>query len=109
MNCVPGSTSSRVQPFGRKNIQVYKERLCGALKDFVSWTSDPAGFRSVEGEKTEAVVVAARDTPGQAEAREELALNPATQPPRYFSGTNPRRPGCLPAEYSSGYDRNRGA
>jgi hypothetical protein len=63
-----------------ENIQVYKERLCGALKDFVSWTSDPTGFQSVEGEKPEAVVVAARDTQGQAEAREELALNPPRSP-----------------------------
>ena len=40
-----------------ENIQVYKERLCSALKDFISWTSDPAGFQSVEGEKPEAVLV----------------------------------------------------
>ena len=67
-----------------ENIQVYKERLCGALKDFVSWTSDPAAFQSVEGEKPEAVVVAARDTPEQAVAREELALNPPRSPHDIF-------------------------
>ena len=67
-----------------ENIQVYKERLCSALKDFVSWTSDPAGFQSVEGEKPEAVLVASRDTQGQAQAREELALNPPRSPHDIF-------------------------
>jgi hypothetical protein len=67
-----------------ENIQVYKERLSGALKDFVSWTSDPTGFQSVEGEKPVAVVVAARDTEGQAHAREELALNPPRSPHDIF-------------------------
>jgi hypothetical protein len=67
-----------------ENIQVYKERLSGALKDFISWASDPAAFQSVEGEKPDAVVVAARDTPGQAQAREELALNPPRSPHDIF-------------------------
>jgi len=67
-----------------ENIQVYNERLCSALKDFISWTTDPAAFQSVEGEKPEALVVAARDTPGQAQAREELALNPPRSPHDIF-------------------------
>ncbi len=67
-----------------ENIQVYKERLCGALKDFISWTTDPAAFQSVEGEKPEAVVVAARDDEGQAQAREELTLNPPRSPHDIF-------------------------
>jgi hypothetical protein len=67
-----------------ENIQVYKERLCSALKDFISWTKDPAGFQSVEGEKPEAVMVAARDTPEQAQAREALALNPPRSPHDIF-------------------------
>ena len=67
-----------------ENIQVYKERLCSALKDFVSWTSDPAGFQSVEGEKPDAVLVAARDNEGQEQAREELALNPPRSPHDIF-------------------------
>lgn len=67
-----------------ENIQVYNDRLCGALKDFIAWTSDPASFKSVEGEKSEAVVVAARDTPEQAQAREELALNPPRSPHDIF-------------------------
>jgi len=67
-----------------ENIQVYKERLCSALKDFISWTSDPAGFQSVEGEKPEEVLVAARDTESEAQAREELALNPPRSPHDIF-------------------------
>ena len=67
-----------------ESIQVYNERLCGALKDFISWTDDPAGFQSVEGEKPEALLVAARDTPGQAQAREELALKPPRSPHDIF-------------------------
>ena len=67
-----------------ETIQLYNERLSSGLKDFVSWTSDPVSFQSVEGEKPEAVMVAARDTPGQAEAREELALNPPRSPHDIF-------------------------
>jgi hypothetical protein len=67
-----------------ESIEVYKERLCSALKDFIEWTQDPAGFQSVEGEKSEAVLVASRDTPGQAQAREELALNPPRSPHDIF-------------------------
>lgn len=67
-----------------ESIEVYKQRLCSALKDFIEWTQDPAGFQSVEGEKPEAVLVASRDTPGQAQAREELALNPPRSPHDIF-------------------------
>ena len=67
-----------------ESIQVYQERLSSALKDFISWTNDPAGFQSVEGEKPEAVQVAAHDTPGQAEAREALTLNPPRSPHDIF-------------------------
>lgn len=67
-----------------ESIQVYKDRLCNALKDFIAWTNDPAGFQSIEGEKSEAVLAAARDTPGQALAREALALNPPRSPHDIF-------------------------
>jgi len=67
-----------------ESIAVYRERLSGAIKDFIAWTNDPAGFQSVEGEKPEALLVAARDTPGQAEARESLALNPPRSPHDIF-------------------------
>jgi len=63
-----------------ETIQLYNERLSSGLTDFISWTSDPVNFQSIEGEKKEAVLVAARDTPDQARAREELALNPPRSP-----------------------------
>ena len=67
-----------------ESLQLYNERLSSGLKDFIAWVSDPANFESFEGEKPEAVVVAARDTPGQAQAREELALNPPRSPHDIF-------------------------
>jgi hypothetical protein len=67
-----------------ESIRVYGDRLSGAIKDFIAWTSDPTTFQSVEGEKPEATLVAARDTPGQAQAREELALNPPRSPHDIF-------------------------
>ncbi len=67
-----------------ENLQLYNERLTSGLKDFVSWTSDPVNFKSVEGEKHESVMVAGRDDPGQARAREELALNPPRSPHDIF-------------------------
>jgi len=63
-----------------ETLQLYNERLSSGIKDFISWTADPGKFVSFEGEKPEAVVVAARDTAGQAQAREELALNPPRSP-----------------------------
>ena len=67
-----------------ETIQLYNERLTAALQDFLSWTSDPAGFQSIEGEKPAAILVADRDTPGQAQAREELALDPPRSPHDIF-------------------------
>jgi hypothetical protein len=67
-----------------ETLQLYNERLTSGLQDFFSWTSDPAGFETVEGEKTEAEVVAGRDTPEQAQAREELTLNPPRSPHDIF-------------------------
>jgi len=72
---------STVRP---ETLELYKERLSSALKDFESWTSSPDSFQSIEGEKPEAVMVAARDTPDQAQAREELALNPPRSPHDIF-------------------------
>jgi hypothetical protein len=67
-----------------ETLQLYNERLTSGIKDFISWTSDSSLFVSVEGEKKEAVVVAARDTAGQAQAREELALDPPRSPHDIF-------------------------
>lgn len=67
-----------------ENIQLYNERLSNGIKDFIAWTDDPAGFKSTEGEKPEAEMVASRDTPEQAQAREELTLNPPRSPHEIF-------------------------
>lgn len=67
-----------------ENLQVYNQRLSSAVDDFIRWTGNPAGFVSNEGEQPEAVVVASRDKPGEALAREELALNPPRSPHDIF-------------------------
>lgn len=67
-----------------ENLQLYNDRLSSGLKDFICWTDDPVNFKSVEGEKPESVLVAARDTPEQAQAREELVLNPPRSPHEIF-------------------------
>ncbi len=63
-----------------ENLQIYNERLKSGLKDFFSWIQNPTSFTSVDSELPESTVVANRDTPGQAQAREELALNPPRSP-----------------------------
>ena len=67
-----------------ENLQLYNDRLSSGLKDFICWTDDPVNFKSVEGDKPESVIVAARDTPEQAQAREELVLNPPRSPHEIF-------------------------
>ena len=67
-----------------ENLQVYNERLKGGLKDFFSWASSPTQFASVEDDLPEVQLVASRDTAGQAQAREELALNPPRSPHDIF-------------------------
>lgn len=67
-----------------ETLNIYNERLKAGLRDFFSWTEDSTGFASVEGETPEVVRVAAMDDPGQARAREELALNPPRSPHDIF-------------------------
>lgn len=67
-----------------ETLQIYNERLKAGLRDFFSWTEDPKNFTSVEGETPEVQLVAERDDPGQARAREELALNPPRSPHEIF-------------------------
>ena len=67
-----------------ETLQIYNERLKAGLRDFFNWTDDPHSFSSVEGETPEVQLVAARDDPGQARAREELALNPPRSPHEIF-------------------------
>lgn len=72
---------STVRP---ETLKIYTERLKGALEDFFSWTEDPINFKSVEGELSPARAAVKRDTPGQRQAREELALNPPRSPHDIF-------------------------
>lgn len=67
-----------------ESLQLYNERLTSGLKDFVFWTLDPGKFRSIEGKQKESVAVAGRDTEDQAQAREELMLNPPRSPHDIF-------------------------
>jgi hypothetical protein len=67
-----------------ENLQLYNRRLRGGLKDFFNWTDNPSDFESREDEISEVQLVASRDTPGQAQAREELALNPPRSPHDIF-------------------------
>lgn len=67
-----------------ETLQIYNERLKAGLRDFFSWTDDPGSFSSVEGETPEVQLVAARDNPGQAAAREALVLNPPRSPHEIF-------------------------
>jgi hypothetical protein len=67
-----------------ENLDVYNQRLGSALKDFIRWRENPAQFVSNEGELPESKMVARRDDPGQAAAREELTLNPPRSPHDIF-------------------------
>ena len=67
-----------------ETLQIYNERLKAGLRDFFRWIEDPNSFTSVEGETPEVQLVAARDDPGQASAREELVLNPPRSPHEIF-------------------------
>jgi hypothetical protein len=67
-----------------ETLQIYNERLKAGLRDFFRWTEDPNSFTSVEGETPDVQLVAERDDPGQARAREELALNPPRSPHEIF-------------------------
>lgn len=67
-----------------ETLQIYNERLKAGLRDFFRWIDNPDSFTSVEGETPEVELVAARDDPGQAQAREQLALDPPRSPHDIF-------------------------
>jgi hypothetical protein len=67
-----------------ENLQVYNERLGGALQDFLRWTEHPTQFISTEGELSDVKKVANRDDAGQAAAREQIMLNPPRSPHEIF-------------------------
>ncbi len=67
-----------------ESVLLYNDRLTSALKDFFAWSSDPVSFKSIEDERPAVVAVAERDTDGQAQAREELTLDPPRSPHDIF-------------------------
>jgi hypothetical protein len=67
-----------------ENLEVYNERLRGALQDFLRWTEHPSQFVSTEGELSDVRRVANRDDAGQRAAREQITLNPPRSPHEIF-------------------------
>ncbi len=73
---------STVRP---ESLELYRARLKEALNDFIKWREDPHTFTPQESEQRAARAVTQRDDPGEAKAREELALNPPRSPYDIFS------------------------
>jgi hypothetical protein len=73
---------STVRP---ESLDLYSSRLKDGLADFINWRASPHTFTPQESEQKVARAVAQRDDPGEARAREELALNPPRSPFDIFS------------------------
>ena len=73
---------SSVRP---ESLDLYRTRLKEGLVDFINWRSDPHTFTPSDSEQKAARAVVQRDTPDEAKAREELALNPPRTPFDIFS------------------------
>lgn len=73
---------STVRP---ESLDLYRTRLQEALADFISWRDDPRTFTPHESVQRATRAVTQRDDPGEAKAREELALNPPRSPYDIFS------------------------
>lgn len=67
-----------------ESLEVYRSRLGDALLDFITWTGDPGAFRPRESEARSIRDSLKKDTPAQAQAREELSLNGPRQPHDIF-------------------------
>ena len=67
-----------------ESLDVYRSRLKDALADFFSWTQDPIAFVPRETETRATRESLKRDTPGEARAREQLALDPPRRPHDIF-------------------------
>jgi len=67
-----------------ESLDVYRSRLKDALADFINWTQDPGSFSPRESEVRTTRESLKRDTPGEAQAREELTLNPPRRPHDIF-------------------------
>lgn len=73
---------STVRP---ETLDLYRSRLNDGLADFIAWNADPKNFTPRESGQSVARAAARRDGPGEAQAREELALNPPRSPFDIFS------------------------
>lgn len=67
-----------------ESLEVYQTRLRDALADFISWTDDPGSFAPRESELRSLRESLKKDTPAEAQAREELTLNPPRRPHDIF-------------------------
>jgi len=67
-----------------ESLDVYRSRLKDALADFISWTDDPGGFQPRESELRATRESLKEDSPGEARAREQLALDPPRRPHDIF-------------------------
>lgn len=72
---------STVRP---ESLDLYKSRLRDALADFIRWTDEPTSFKPVQSELQATRASRKLETPGEAQAREELALNPPRRPHDIF-------------------------
>jgi hypothetical protein len=72
---------STVRP---ESLDVYRTRLKDALADFIRWTSDPGSFTPGETEVRAIRESLKKDSPGEARAREQLALDPPRRPHDIF-------------------------
>ena len=67
-----------------ESLDVYRSRLKDALADYIEWTKDPGSFKPRESEVRATRESLKRDSPGEARAREQLALDPPRRPHDIF-------------------------
>lgn len=72
---------STVRP---ESLDLFQSRLRDALADFTRWTEDPGSFRPRQSEIKATRESRKKETPGEARAREELALDPPRRPHDIF-------------------------
>ena len=68
----------------QESLDVYRSRLKDALADYIAWTQDPASFKPRESEVRATRQSLEKDSPGEARAREQLALDPPRRPHDIF-------------------------
>lgn len=67
-----------------ESLEVYRSRLRDSLADFIDWTAEPGSFVPRESEVKATRKSLRKDTPGEAQAREQLALDPPRRPHDIF-------------------------